>query len=594
MPMHNIPITEITDNVTDRVARQIADAVLIRLGVRDLVVDDFYFKTDSKGASLAVDRDSNINLTRTRCDVVAETIMNPKLTKWNIHSFKYVQAYANTVRSVGDFVPLFSDKVADVYVNEHFVPCTVKLNFTLQFKNREDAYMLSDSLTQNYDGEGTVVAHDVTYAYPLSMGLAAPLMEVYKLRKSLHPTLPYLAYLQAGMANVLTVETNRDAIAPGAEPAKQLMIKRQVLSCIGQMDYDQERPEVVRIMQTSDRYSVTFTYYVQFARPAGLRLYHPVVIENQLIPDSLVPHLEPTNEIAVLEGILQEKSLTKYLREVRKELDPSILLVRFPEFDDFALPRSRIIDYTFLHHIIAAFTLEDTGDTTTLPLSDLDGITFHPVVKEIMLKHGQELFGATGLFNFTAYANDGVIDPSRLTLNPDFSVTIAATDRMKRYHFSISEAQDMQYVDPKWLDLLLEYRWYFPATIVKNLQRLVDEGLYHIEYGNELINILERCMRSGQLDGFLAQLVVGGHAGSEIFQFATAAFQLADYICNHRSRKTGRWLFDELADLGIAAGCIDHIPDRYVGGRDGYPINGGKGAYNTPLRILSWIISTAR
>lgn len=596
MPFLDFPIQETATRIIDPVAEQITEALLRDLGLRDLFPGSLYVRQEDRtGASLTSDANGAINLSRDRCDVVYDPVLNPAEVAFDALNFDATTAYGSTKLYKNARVPLFVDPLADVQVVERQVPCSLTMEVALRFKTYDVAQLAFDALVAKYDRSAVRNLHDVVYTYPLSMPLAMALMAVYRCR-SVRATRSFVEYLQDCTAGALRVEVARDELADGAAAAKALVVKQRALSVTGAIEFTQTKPEAELSAEgLPDRYAVRFTYKVQFFRPALLQMTFPVIVENQELPYALFETTEHLRAPA-LDGVLQSRSLTHYLRGTRSLPLP---LVRFPFYDDFQVPKCRVTEYAFHTFWLSAFTLDDGG--TSIDLTDLDDVALHPVVRAILALHTPaDLFGDTALYNVTVFSNDQVVDASRLSWDPlTWTVGVSASDRTKRYHVALSEATDLGHLDPKWLAVLLRYRCFYPLTILKNLNRLIALGYYTVAPSDALLGTIERCMQAGNLDSFIAQLIAAGHCGSELYQYASTAFQFADYISNTRSTLTGCYLYNELLDLALAAGCVDpsRIPGRYVKTSSGYPVGANFGGYNgpnTPLRIFRSAIIAAR
>jgi len=466
VPVLDFKIPETYTHIIDPVVQQVGYALLDDLGLRGYFGDDVYFLTDTQSATNTSSDNHTLNTLNDRCNFTYEFALNPNEMKWDVMSFRHTQAYGTLGIHRRSMVAVFHDKIADVSLQEHQVPCTITMEVALMFQSKEMAANTVTAIISKHH-QGTVVqAHDLYFDYPMSTKLIQDLYSIYKLKYP-DKSVQFMDYLKTQSAGAIAYlhNPNLDHI--------ELVVKRAQLSALGVMEYNQNKPEAEQIAQVSNRFHVNFTYTIQFARPDKLTFYAPVVVNNQLIPERLIPTGESTFHPA-LTGVFPDIPVTLTLQEYYKY---SKHVIRFPDYDDFNPKRCPAVTYGFQHFLVLGFLLDEAPTTKINLPTDIYPLKFHPIAQEIMQYHGRDIFGTNGLFNITVFANDVQVEPGLVTIDENLVIEVAMESLDKRYHLVLSEATDLNNVDPKYWDLLKKYPDFFGTQILRNIRYLKDIGV---------------------------------------------------------------------------------------------------------------------
>lgn len=584
MPTLDFHIKELDSHIVDPITTQLIGGILKDLNATHLnTPDTLYVTSDRRKSSTTSNAHGDANTTHSRCDVEVRTITNPASLKWDIMTLAHTTAHGTSKFHSEDSLPLFVDQVADVRLVEVHFPLTLSLSFSLKLKTIEEARLIEASLISKYYKESKYNTHDFSYAYPLDTYTLQALFHVYKMRSEFYNKVNFIDYIQNHSTSKVQFLVDK------TRAESQLTVKRVQINALGLLEHDQEAPEPLKEGQSTDRWELKFTYTVQFQYPNHLKMYVPVTVENELTDPALINADDSPYDFTYLEGLLQERSFNTILREMHAPINqPEI---RLPFYDDWIIPHSPAKSHSFRPLLVMCFTLDE--NITAIPFKELGDINIHPVILDMMQEHGQDIFTTKGIFNIGVFSNDHVLDKTLSHITPDLNVLVDVSDKKKRYHIVLSEATDLRYMDDKYIRLLMRYRWYFPLTIARNLQRLIDLGHYTLDRANTALMIIEQCMYSGNLDKHIRTLIHAGHVTHHIFQYTATAYQFCDYLMNTRSLITGRYLFDEMVEIGLNAGCIKEgmIPRPYVRGPNGWPIHqppgGSTNGINTPIRIFN-------
>ena len=588
MPIRDLIIPEASSAIIEPVSQQMVYAVLSRLGLRNTFGDNIYITNDYQKPSLTSDDDHNTLISKNRCDVKMSVSWNPSETKWDVNSFNYTQSYGTTMLLDRSLVPIFNDGVSGVQITEHQLPCSMILEFSLQFKDRELAFLAFSAIANTSLKDSVINVHNLSYSYPVGMDMFKAINQIYQLRKS-SLVLPFWDYLQRCSCGAIQYIQQRTG------DLVELVIKRHDLRTMGVLEYNQTAPTVIDQDRGVDRFVVEFTYTIQFARPDALRLSFPVVICNQMVPLWMIPK-PVVSETSKLHGILQEHSLSWYLKSISTHQQ---VVTRLPSYDDFRPPYEPVVSAGFVEFFDAVVMLDDT-DTTTINLLDLGDVQLHEKVVEIMKLEGSDIFSTKSLINLTVYCNDIPVDNTLLSIDNNLVLTISIRNKYKRYHLVLSEATNLRSLDYKWFKTLIAYRTFFPITIIRNLQKLIDMKYCYIDNHNEVLLLINNKINDTTIDDQIATLIIAGHLTHYAYSYTSTAEQLSQYLMHYISPISDVPVYDEYVKLCMSAGLLKdrQLYSGYIRTYRGYPflsgsIRGVIPRFNIPLRVIDANICTS-
>ena len=582
MPIRDILVPEASSAILEPISEQMVYAILSRLGLGAAFSDNIYIMNDYTKPSLTSDENSNAQISKDRCDVKMSVSWNPTETKWDVSSFKYTQAYGIFSALDHTLMPILADPVADIRLVEHQLPCSMVLEFTLQFKNRESAFSVISVINNTSYKDSVVNPHNLAYSYPLGDDLVRCLYTLYELRQPFVNVdfLTYLRICSQGSVQYLQQRTGSNTT---------IVFKRIDLKALGVLDYTQTAPTVQDQDRGIDRFVVEFTYTVQFARPDVLRLDFPVTVCNQPVPPWMV-RLPPQDSLEFTCGRLQEMSVGAYLQSLQI---PYTVVTRRPVYDDFRPPQTPVMVEGFVEVFTSALYL-DNGPTTTIDLLQLgDNTRLHDTVAAIMKLQGDSVFTTTGIFNVTVYCNGIPVDRSCISIDDNLIITLKMSHKEKRYHLVLSEAIDLRSLDEKWYSVLIANRTFFPLTVVRNLKRLLDRRFCYIDRSNIILRIVDQQIGANTIDAQITTLITEGHLTYYAFMHTVTAEQFVDYLLETRSPVTHRPAYDAYVQLCLEAGLL--TSSQLASGHlrlppDGFPVlpssfHQCQARQNYPMRI---------
>jgi hypothetical protein len=297
-------------------------------------------------------------------------------------------------------------------------------------------------------------------------------------------------------------------------------------------------------------------------------------------------------------------------------------LVRIPNYDDWLTFDQTYLFYQYRPFLVAHFTLD--GPETVIDLKDLGSLSIHPVVKAIMKETGESIFRFGGLFHIGVFADQLKLHDDLLSIDEDLKLTIRSNRKDKVYHLVLSETTELFRTDPIWDKILIKYRYFFPMTIERNLQKLIEKNVFYVGYHDNFLNLISKLSRQGKIKALLGTMVALGEVTNEIYAYTQNPSQLADFLVYTQSKRddyalptgtseaslrvreyyekhasvTSRSLFVAFMEVCLTLGYItlSEIPTQYLDpSRTMYPYYSGQGGFygfNTPVRVFNITIDT--
>ena len=597
-------INEVGIRYMDPIIEQLTYSILRKLEVMDFFHDSVYIDDNRRAISQPEDTQGNTRIGDRRVDVEINSHLNPDSGQlWDMNTPYNTIGSGTCARWYQYYEKIWCDPEVSVALIEHTVPFTVDLNFTLRFKGYEEAQVCLDKVLSYAFRNIAQDTHDITYSYPLSRPLLSVLDAIYQNRKSENQKYSRFEYLQRYACAEFVQEVNKYDLVRNETIPSAIYIKKYQLRCIGKMTSDMEKPEVVLEDKLPHFYLVRFMYQFQAGRPRTLQLYLPPVIEQTPLPKILFQK-ESIGWFPKLQSAMQNLTYTEMLNSLDKEFSNSMSTYRFPEYDKWNMPADDILVKNDYHQLFIGIVLIDEGSTqgSVNFYEDLDTLTLHPKILEIMSQHTQqEMLGLGGLFNISVFIDSVKLDPSLVQFNPQtLTVTFLADRPTYIYRVVLSEAMNIKWVSRKFFDIIIENRYFFPMTIFKNLNYLCQVGEYCVTPEPRCVTLFKNLQKRGLLSQYLLRLIGGGYASGLLLQFTQTMHQLVDYLSNTQakfnvnetleSQRISSSLYTVMMDMLVADGIIteDLVPQQYLRLPKGWPYGPGAGGwenFNTPLRI---------
>lgn len=561
--------------------------------------------------------DGRPDLIKNRCDVDVSYIMNKTQVPWPVDTPYTTTAYGLRATQKGNKTPIFIDADSDILIEQHSTACALDMNFTLTFNNFDEACRAFDTIKSRYEGSLTQIPFDLAFSYPVSLDLLTFLTAVFKAKSDYRNKTLY-QYIQDKTVGKINFDVRKSQLTQ-SDADHALMIRQQQLRCLYLLTMDQKEPEVSRIDELPDAYTVSFNLQFQFGRPVTLMVHTPVSVDNTLLPAFLFSsisknyHNDP-DVTALYEGLF----LDNFARQNYGNKSAQDIL-RSPVYDDWFSVDQQYVFFKYRPFAILHFTLD--GSETIINLNNLGDIGLHPIVLAIFKEMGSQLFNYGGIFNIGVYAGKLRLGSELLSLDDNLNLTIRSDRPDQVYHLMFSETTNLFKMTNDWDELLIKYRYFFPLTIARNIEHLIEKHYFTIVSDDSFLILLNKLKQNGKLYQILKTLVSLGEDTNEIYGYAQNVNQLSSYLLSTMSQRQNyqvpigtddisiliqnfykdyaspesRSLFIAFLEQLLLNGLIslETLPKQYLDpNMTIYPYfeNGAYYGFNTPFRILNAII----
>lgn len=560
MPQLTVHVQEANNKMMFPIARQAMTNILTRCGVADIFGNNIYLNLPGVSSKIFY-QDGRINIGDDRVDMdvvynlTGSEVMYPTQNDYTMpsngvfrtgtlfNSANYGYSKSNTDRALRTNHPtIFQDPEIGVSIEELTQPAGFTATLTFKTNTWDAVYKVFNMINGTYN-DGITKVHDFVITYPVNQSLYNVLLYVYKTKMKVDKVdqEKFIKYMVEHCQTYFSFNLrSNDIITNKKLINNEPVFTRHLRHVLEQTSSDNAAPEEIKPNQEVNAYQFVATTRFQFSMPRFLILNLPVAIYNTPLPSVIFANVGAANagsffEIPYKYNIGAFDSLVKEHRYVPSLTAP---LYRFPVYDDWipTCPRHRSLYFRPL--IQAVYTIdEDSEDFPTINLEkDFDGYTLSDFVKDILSQHTREdILNGTGLFRIEMFSNNTPLSCDLLDYDPDTLTVTFKTRYVKTvYRIIFSECISLKAVDYKWYPTLLKYRYYFPMTIIRNLDILLKRNVFDVQPADELFKFVDY-LRSNQLfDSVIKRMVKLGFAPNDFFQFTQSTNQFVDYISNVR------------------------------------------------------------
>jgi hypothetical protein len=560
-------------------------------------------------------------LIKDRCDVEVEYVMDKTQVPWPSDSPYNTTAYGVRSTSKGTHTPILIDEKSEIFIEHHTVACALNMKFVLTFATFDNACKAFETIQSRYKGSLVQIPYDLTFSYPVSMGMYGFLMAVKNAKKD-YQNKTLMDYINDMKKTEISFDVRKSQLTE-EKADRELMIRCKQLKCLSQLTMEQKEPDVGLVDNLPDSYSISFEMVIQFGRPTIVAVHTPVSVDNTTLPLALFENNKMdyhNNPQAV--GVYQDLTCSEFMRRSYGNFGVAQQIIRLPVYDDWLCVDAQFAFYQYRPFIIAHFTLD--GPVTTFNIKRLDDVQLHPIVQAMMREMGNAVFQYGGLFTIGVYAGNMRMDPTLLSLDEDLNLTVRSSRGDKVYHLVISETTSLHNMSVEWDHLLIKYRYFFPMSIERNINSLIKKRYFYIGTDNAFLQLVNRLMKNGRVKSILKTMVDLGEYTQEIYSYTQNPSQLADFLLYTESMRKdytvptgdddvslvvqeyyatqasvdGRSLFVAFVEQCLIQGhlTLNTIPKQYLEPNQAvYPYYSGQGGYygfNTPIRVINYTFDT--
>lgn len=466
MLTYAVTLDEIITHMYYPVASETVRYMIRELGLTEYMGNRIYINSAFHGQSRSYNQDRRPELGRQGFTATMRLYTNPLATKWE--ALTTGQAIdARVIRKDNFHVkPLLQDKKHMITVAERYLPCGIELDCRMAFIDKTTAF---DAMTRMYSTIGNnnfVVPINLSYNYRIPMPMIRTLWHLaYLTGVSKEDFVDWLIDKSNKQISRLVGKNKRSK-------AMELVVNKEHFDAYITTEYSSDEPEMQAMGTSVDRIFVNFTTYVQFARTNILCAEYPIVINNRVVPESMVTtprdmRFTPTIKLArygyadLDAGLQAAKLLLKYP-------------VRNPWYDTWQIPIDSIYKfYKSIPFFIGVFTLDipeckcDKPDGkccckpghTIVDITDLDKYRLSDTVLEYFKQHKEKCLDARSKYNILVFVDNTQISKDSIEFDGESFRIANSFGEHRIYRFVISRTPQIEYetITPfLMLDCILE------------------------------------------------------------------------------------------------------------------------------------------
>lgn len=445
MQVFSTTINEVITHVHQVIADQVCRKIISQLGLQNVFKNHLYFNSDFYGPSKS---SSEVRLpilheNAFRCNVKYSA--NPFGLKWDSTTPGQHMDPALHRRDTLQTIPVFYDPIHNIQLIERYMPCNVEMDCSMIFTDRVLAYDVMTRLAATYVRGELMMVNDLSYDYRMPMEVLNRLYilgTMIGIQKGSY--MDWLEQCSNGMIQRIVSKRQRNRHA-------EIVIKKQQFSSLASIDYNGDQPPIQTLGTSADTVTIQFNCTIQFGRVNLLYLKYPILINNKLIPESMI-----TVDKEEMYG-----PLYKFLRHPYLALDPAYQFqkqllehpARNPWYDDWQIPKNCAINASLQRpFFIGLFTLDNTGCNcsncackccknkyTKINLrTDLDQYKLTDEVLEWFKENPDKAFDTDEEFSISVFSNNMQIGQSLLMFDGENLLFPNCKGAENTYHMVLS------------------------------------------------------------------------------------------------------------------------------------------------------------
>ena len=517
--LHRSVLSVIDENVVYRLLNRIGvnfDKKKVRL-INNIMVNS---KLRDNDGVLKLDNEE-------RCEVNIRYVLNKNNIKIDTSNFYNTYIEPGGLFMIRDVDCIIKDKSRFITLFSRKEPMNTTYEFKLLFSSQDEATSVYTTISQLYPASTTIYTENRRdFTYELPNKLINDIKVLLKLNQQ-NVTLDNIKdYLNENISptTFLNFIVNHDSNGK----AVSISANNFYANIISNLDIlEDDVSSVEENIHRSIFFKVTFNLTIQFDRPGDMHLYFPSVVDNKPIPYNL-PY--PINRNTLRQKIpISEHNRAGQINSILKVIDDRRNVIYYPYFEDF-YPTDENKNKFYDPFLITPLLLEEEEGIWSCDV-DLDTLEFefhneslsfdktytlglNRTLKKILKEHNKkDLLFITekggGLFNIVFFKNgkNANVELDESILNEDnliFKIKdIDDNTPNNRWHFSLSDIQDLNHVNLKYINLILKYYYYFYKLIKKYDKSLLDPKASNLSFikrillncKNEVFNILNELFK---------------------------------------------------------------------------------------------------
>ena len=469
MLVYSTTINEIYTHIHEVIAEEVCRKMIQQLGLKDLFRNHLYFGSEVAGPSRSYNekRLPILHENAFRCNIKYST--NPFGLKWDSLTPGQHLDPALHNRDWLRSPPIFKDTDHSIELVERYLPCNIELDCSMIFTDRVHAFDVMNRFTATYIRGELIMLNDLSYDYRLPNEVLNRLCKLGQLLELKHGT--YMDWLHAcsnGQIQRIVSQRQNNRHA-------EIVVKKHQFESLAAVDYVPDSPEFASLGTSMDTVTLKFTITIQFGRVNMLYLYYPIVVNNHLVPDSMVT-VDPQDAYGGFYPLLKQTYTgldAAYQLQKCLQSHPA----RNPWYDNWEVPRySSIKADQCREFFIGVFTLDrDENDCceacrcpechkryTAIDITEgFDQYMLAPDVLKWFQEHPDKALNTESKYSLTVFKGGIQLDPSMLAF--DGKILKVPNCKGVREIYRLVIAATTREITP-WINTLLVFKFDIVAS----------------------------------------------------------------------------------------------------------------------------------
>ena len=511
MPLKTYKLENIHRSILGIIDENIVYTLLHKIGIR-LDKRNVRLRNNFMLDSKIRDDDGVIKIdSEERCDVNIKYILNKNNIKINTSNFYNTYITPGGLFMMRDADVIVKDEPRSITLFSRKEPMNTTYDFQLFFSSLDKATSAYTSISQLYPASTITYSEnrrDFTYELPKKLiNDIKILLKLNNENVSLEDVRDYLNEHISSTTSlnfIVNHDSNGDAISISAN--------NFYVNVLSNLDIAEDDIETIQDnVHKSVFFKISFSLTIQFDRPGDMHLYFPSIVDNKPIPYSL-PNPITKNQLRETIPISQHTQAGQ-IYKILSSVNDRRKIIYYPYFEDF-YPSDEKRNLAYEPILITPLLLEEENDVWVSDIN-LDTLKFefhnesfthdktftlslNRILKRILREHVKRdlLFTTSkggGLFNITFFKNgensnishiDSILDENNLIFKVQ---DISNNSPNNRWHFILSDIQDLSYLNLKYINLLLKYYFYFYKLIKKYDKSLLEPNSNMLSFVKKIL-----------------------------------------------------------------------------------------------------------
>lgn len=380
-----------------------------------------------------------------------------------------------------DHLPIFTDKALKIMVKPVYSEVETKMSVILSVRDKVEANNWIQEIKRRLYQSAISNLHSIEYYYIVPHVITQGLYNLHKLRENIAPYKEDLGHY----FKRCFVE-NYDIITDIADNNHILVIREKQVNVLGFFDFDFEPEQPEKNDDNAGGWNIRFTYTIRYQRPDNLVFDYPLMVHNQLIPESMIrfertDHYYTTNtRTGFTNKNLQDIAIqgNKHGMKITEGIPE-------PLFDDWLPEQSPYRHIQLSRSLIA---INETDRQSLIDISDFaESFEFKPEIQRWFRKTKNMIFTQRdNPFYFTLHTSTKTLPDNNMIIN-DGLLIVSKTplDLREMYHVCVWVLTDISLLSPDgWRELInncdVTHEWLlsiYPNTGVEKIRCNLDNTI---------------------------------------------------------------------------------------------------------------------